>query len=149
MQSLSTNVGVRSKPVFQSKKIDQVHAPQEKKPPIVNNQCLIYKFESNLCDADYVGYTARHLHQCIHEHRYSAIGRHLEKHGLPKSALEDNQFSVLKKRRSKFVCLIFEMFVIKELKPVFNTQKKNYLCQTFYVTVHANIWLHHHHISFI
>jgi len=131
MQSLSTNVGVRSKPVFQSKKIDQVHAPQEKKPPIVNNQCLIYKFESNLCDADYVGYTARHLHQCIHEHRYSAIGRHLEKHGLPKSALEDNQFSVLKKRRSKFVCLIFEMFVIKELKPVFNTQKKTICAKRF------------------
>ena len=30
--------------------------------------------------ADYVGYTARHLHQRINEHKYSAIGRHLEQH---------------------------------------------------------------------
>ena len=58
------------------------------------------KFECDLCDADYVGYTARHLHQCINEHKYSAIGRHLEQHGLLKTDLVNTQFSVLKKCRS-------------------------------------------------
>ena len=55
MQNLSAKIGVQIKPVFQSKKISQVLAPKEKKPPIVNNQCLVYKFQ---CD-----HTIRHLHQ--------------------------------------------------------------------------------------
>ena len=92
-------------------------------PPIGNNQCVVYKVEFDLCDANYVGYTARHLHQPSNEHKYSAIGRHPEQHGLLKTDLVDKQFSVLKKRRSKFDCLIFEMLFIKELNPKLNTQK--------------------------
>ena len=41
----------------------------------------------------------------------------LEDHGLSKSDLTDKQFSVLRKCRSQFDCLIFEMLFIKELKP--------------------------------
>ena len=44
MQNLSTKIGVQIKPFFQSKKIGQVLSPKEKKPPIVNNQCVVYKF---------------------------------------------------------------------------------------------------------
>ena len=101
-------------------------ALKEKKPPIVNNQCVVYKFECDLCDADYVGYTARH--QRSNEHKYSAIGRHLEQHGLLKTDLVNKQFSVLKKRRSKFDCLIFEMPFIKELNPKLNIQKVDSTC---------------------
>ena len=54
---------------------------------------------------------------------YSAIGRHIEDHGLSKSALEDKQFSVLKKCRSKFDYLIFETLLIKELKLVLTLKK--------------------------
>ena len=50
--------------------------PRKKKPPIVNNQCVVYKFQCDLCDIDYVEYTTRHLHQGIGEHKHSAIGRH-------------------------------------------------------------------------
>ena len=121
MQVLSANIGVQIKPVFQTMKIGQVLAPKEKKRPIVNNQCVVYKFECDLCDADYVGYTARHLHQRINEHKYSTIGKHLEQHGLLKNDLADKQLSVLKKCRSKFDCLIFEMLFIKELNPELNT----------------------------
>ena len=123
MQIWSANIGVQIKPVFQSKKIGQILALKEKKPPIHNNQCVVYKFECGLFDAEYVGYTARHLHQRINEHKYSAIGRHLEQHGLSKTDLVDKQFSVLTKCRSKFDCLIFEMLFIKELNPELNTQK--------------------------
>ena len=124
MQILSANIGVQIKPVFQTKKIGQILALKEKKPPIVNNQCVVYKFECDLCDVDYVGYTARHLHlhQRINEHKYSAIGRHLEQHGLSRTDLVDKQFSVLKKCRSKFDCLIFEMLFIKKLNPQLNIQ---------------------------
>ena len=131
MQNLSAKIGVQIKPVFQSKKISQVLSPKEKKPPIVNNQCVVYKFQCDLCDTDYVGYATRHLHQRIGEHKYSAIGRHLEDHGLSKSDLKDKQFSVLRKCRSKFDYLIFEMLFIKELKPGLNTQKDSVRAKLF------------------
>ena len=99
MQVLSANLGVQIKPVFQTRMFGQILASKEKKPPIVNNQCVVCKSECDLCDADYVGY----LHQCINEHKYSAIGRHLEQHGLLKTDLADKQFSVLKKCRSKLI----------------------------------------------
>ena len=115
MQNLRAKIGVQIKPVFQSK-ISQVLSPKEKKPSIVNNQCVVYKFQCDLCDTDYVGYTTRHQHQRVGEHKHSAIGRHLQEHDLSKSDLKDKQFSVLRKCRSKFDCLIFEMLFIKELK---------------------------------
>ena len=124
MQILSANIGVQIKPVFQTKKIGQILALKEKKPLIVNNQCVVYKFECDLC-------TARHLHQRINEHKYSAIGRHLEQHGLSTNDLVDKQFSVLKKCRSKFDCLIFEMLFIKELNPQLNTQKDSIRAKLF------------------
>ena len=73
MQNMSAKIGVQIKPVFQSKKISQVLSPKEKKPPIVNNHCVVYKFQCDLCDTDYVGYTTRHLHQRIGEHKHSAM----------------------------------------------------------------------------
>ena len=94
-----------------------------------------------LCDADYVGCTGRRLHHRINEHKYSAIGRHLEKHGLLKTDLVDKQFSVLKKCRSRFDCLIFEMLFIKELNPELNTQRDSIRAKLFYVTLRANTLL--------
>ena len=109
-----------------------------------NRELLLFKSENianlqcHMCNPPYVGYTARHLHHCINEHKYSAIGRHLEQHGLLKTDLIDKQFSVLKKRRSKFDCLIFEMLFIKEFNPKLNTQRLH-SSQTLYVTLQANI----------
>ena len=104
--------------------IGRTFALKEMKPPIVNNQCVVYKFECDMCDADYFGYTARH--QRSNEHQYSAIGRQLEQHDLLKTDLVDKQFSVLKKRRSKFSCLIF-----KELNPRLSTQKDSIRAKLF------------------
>ena len=118
-------------------------ALKEKKPPIVNNQCVVYKFECDLCDADYVWYTARH--QRCNEHKYPAIGRHLEQHGLLKTDLVDKQFSVLKKRRSKFDCLIFEMLFIKELHPKLNNQKDSIRAKVI-TWLCVRICYHYHYI---
>ena len=44
-----------------------------------------------MCDVDYVGSTARHLHQRIAEHKYSAIGQHfVEAHGTITSSKKTN-----------------------------------------------------------
>ena len=40
------------------------------KPPIiiVNQQCVVYSYKCDLCDAGYVSYTRQHLHQRVEEH---------------------------------------------------------------------------------
>ena len=84
-----------------------------------------------LCDADYVGYTARHLHQRMAEHKNSAIGRHfLEAHGN-NNLLRESQFTVLRKCQSKFDCLVFEMLFIKKLKPNLNIQTDSIRAKLF------------------
>ena len=55
---------------------------REVKPFIVNQQCVVYHVLCDLCDADYVGYTARHLFRGVAEHKYSAFRKHfLEANG--------------------------------------------------------------------
>ena len=71
--SLGAKIDANVKPIFTSKKLLQTPSVKENKPPIVNTQCVVYLFQCDLCDANYVGYTARHLHQRIGDHRYSAI----------------------------------------------------------------------------
>ena len=77
LRDLSGKIGVTLQPIFVSKKLEQDLKPKEIKPSIVSQHCVVYKFSCDLCDADYVGYTARHLHQRIAEHKYSTISKHL------------------------------------------------------------------------
>ena len=72
LQSLSHKIGVSLQPVFTSVKIGNIlKASEKKKTDIVNQQCVVYSFKCSLCDKDYVGFTNRHLHQCIMEHSSS------------------------------------------------------------------------------
>ena len=86
-------------PVFVSQKIERDLKMREAQPPLVNQQCLVYKFECDLGDAGYVGYTsARHVHQRIEEHKSasSSIGQHFRvKHSSAPKDLSNN-FSILK-----------------------------------------------------
>ena len=50
---------------------------REDKPPVVNQQYMVYCFKCDLCDAGHVGYTCQHLYQRIEEHKGSAVGSHL------------------------------------------------------------------------
>ena len=123
MRDLSQKIGLTVQPIFVSKKLEQDLQPKEVKPPIINQQCVVYLFSCGLCDADYVGYTARHLQQRIVEHKNSVIGKHLlEVHGSSCHRLNENQFRILRKCRSKFECLVYEMLFIKERNPRLNTQ---------------------------
>ena len=93
------------------------------------------------------GYTSRHLHQRIDEHRYSAIGNHLKKdHGLETIGDLTNNFYVLKKCNGKLDCLIYEMLFIKK-RPCSNTQNqtpyaRNYLFKS--VTIYMHIFTLYH-----
>ena len=113
LKYLSQKVQTTVQPVFVNQKIEQDLELQEVKPPVVNQQCLIYKFKCGLCDARYVGFTRCYMHQRIKERRNStsSIGKHFgNKHSLAPRDPTKN-FSVLKKCTNKFDCLFYEMFL--------------------------------------
>ena len=118
-------------PVYTSWKIRSNIKPKGSIHPLVNQQCIVYHFKCDLCDADYVGYTCRHLYQRIEEHKGSAIRKHVrDQHGRDPSDIS-LRFKILRKCQSKFDCLIYEMFFIKDLKPTLNTQSDSIRAKLF------------------
>ena len=103
LSDLSRKINTEVHPVFTSRKIKDELKAKEPKPPIVNQQNVVYSFQCDLCDADYVGFTSRHLYQHVEEHKRS------EQHGIEPCEIAKN-FRVLRKCSNKFDCLIFEMF---------------------------------------
>ena len=80
---------------------------------------------------DYVGFTSRHLHQRVEEHKRSTIGLHVkDEHGEDPDSIGSN-FEILKKCQSKLDCLIFEMFFIRKLKPKLNKQSDSIRAKLF------------------
>ena len=131
MCDLSHKIGTTLQPVFTSWKLEQDLKPREIKPPIVNQQCVVYSFTCDLCDSDYVGFTARHLHQHIVEHKYSAIGKHFSTAHGDTSLLKESQFCILKTCQGKFDFLVYEMLFIKKQNPSLNTQTDSIRAKLF------------------
>ena len=71
-----------------------------------------YKFKCDLCDADYVGYTCRHLHQRIDEHKNSVVDKHVRECHREEPARIEHCFSILKRCQSNN-CLLYEMLFIR------------------------------------
>ena len=117
LKHLSLKVNTTIQPLFASRKIEQELNVKEAKPPIVNEQCVVYNFQCDLCDAGYVGYTREHLHNRVkgHKQQSSAIAKHYKNvHGtIPQDLLK--RFEVLKKCRNKFDCLVYQMLFIRTL----------------------------------
>jgi len=65
LRDLSHKISLTLQPVFVTRKLEQDLKPKEAKLSIVNQQCIVYHFSCDLCNADYVGYTARHLFQLL------------------------------------------------------------------------------------
>ena len=107
---LSNKIDHTLQPVFKSRKICEDLKMCELKAPIISQQCVVYNYKCDLCDAEYVGYTSRHLHQRIDEHRYSAIGKHLKNdHGLETIGDLTSNFS----GNGKLDCLIYDVICQK------------------------------------
>ena len=131
LSDLSRKINTEVHPVFTSHKIKDELKAKEPKPPIVNQQNVVYFFKCDLCDADYVSYTSRHLHQRVEEHKRSVIGNHVrQQHGNEPCEIAKN-FRVLRKCSNKFDCLIFEMFLIQDLKPKLNKQSDSIRTKLF------------------
>ena len=120
LKDLSQKTHTAIQPVFVSNKIEQELKVQEKKTAY----CKPAARSLQICDASYVGYTLRHLHQRVNKHKNqsSSIGKHSsDKHCIVPRDL-NNQFFVLKKCRNKFDCLVHGMLLIRELTPSLNVQ---------------------------
>ena len=131
LSDLGKKINSDLRPVFTSKKIADEMKVAEAKPPLINQQCVVYEFRCDLCDADYVGYTRRHLFQRIEEHKHSAIGKYShDAHNQMNKDLQ-KQFTILKKCRGKLECLIYEMLFIKDKKPKLNTQSDSIKAKLF------------------
>ena len=132
-KDLSIKVQTTVQPVFISRKIDQDLKARENKPQIVNQQRVIYRFQCDLCDAGYVGYTRIHLHTRVdgHKQKASSVYKHYnQQHGeVPKELLRRS--SILKKCRNKFDCLVNEMLFIRDLKPTLNVQSDSIRARVF------------------
>ena len=126
LKHLSLKVNTTIQPLFASRKIEQELNVKEAKPPIVNEQCVVYNFQCDLFAAGYVHvrYTHGHLHNRVkgHKQQSSAIAKHYKNvHGtIPQDLLK--RFEVLKKCRNKFDCLVYEMLFIRTFTPNLNVQ---------------------------
>ncbi|KAL9970348.1 hypothetical protein ACROYT_G022705 [Oculina patagonica] len=95
LSDLSRKINTEIRPVYTSRKIKDTIKVKEQKPPIVNQQSAVYYYKCDLCDADYVGYSCRHLHQRIEEHKGSSIGHHVkEQHGKEPHNIEKKEGAV-------------------------------------------------------
>jgi len=123
-------------PVFISRKLNEDLKVREVKPATVNQQCLpvVYKFQCNLCDAGYIGYTHGHLHECVdgHKQKSSSTCKHyLSEHNSNLPLCLSEQFHVFTKWSNKFDCLIKEMLFIKKRKPSLNMQTDSIRAKVF------------------
>ena len=65
--------------------------------------------------AHYVGFTSRHFHRRVQEHKRSKFGNHVQdEHGKDPETIERN-FKILKKFQSKLDCLILKFFLFPNL----------------------------------
>ena len=131
LSDLSRKINTEVHPVFTGHKIKDELKAKEPKPPIVNQQNIVSFFKCDLCDANYVGYTSRHLYQRVEEHKRSVIGNHVrEQHGNDPCEIAKN-FRVPRKCSNKLDGLIFEMFFIRDLKPKLNKQSDSIRAKLF------------------
>ena len=132
LRDLGRKIDHELQPILTSKKIVDDLRETELKPPIVNQQSVVYEFKCDLFDTNYIGYTRRHLHQRVEEPKHSVIGKHLkDEHNVSRPSNLRENFTILKKCRSKLECLIFEMLHIRKKRPKLNTQADSIRAKLF------------------
>jgi hypothetical protein len=125
----NAKLGCRLAPVFTSTKLQQLVKSNEKKEEIIARACVVYKYTCT-CDMCYIGYTGRHLHERVEEHRrpISSIHRHCKSSSHP---FDETRFSVIAKCTSEFDCKLRESIEIYSQRPSLNG-KDEYSCSILY-----------------
>ncbi len=87
----------------------------EPKPNIVTQQCVVYLFKCDLCDAGCVGYTKGHLNKRVEGHRQKASSIYKYYSKGHNTAVPNNfiaHFNVIKKCTTALLmkCCVFKIF---------------------------------------
>ena len=112
-KDLGLKVHTIIQPAFVSRKIEQELHVKETKPPIVNQQCVVYSFQCDQCDTGYVAGTHSDIYIIVEKdplkQQSSAIAKHYKNvhETMPLDLLK--RLEMLKKCRNKFDCLVYEM----------------------------------------
>ena len=109
------------------------------------NKKVVYYFKCRLCDADYVGFTSRHLHKHVEEHSNGQLRKEWAWKG---SGDHYKQFQNFKKCQSKLDCLIFEMLLFVNLKQNGTNRvtrsTQSYLFYNFTLTIFCRFYRFYH-----
>ena len=93
-----------------------------------------YYYKCGLCDTDYVGFTSRHLHQHVEEHKRSTIGYHVkDEHGGDPDSIGNN-FEILKKCHRSARSYLFSVSLLF-MPEIFFCVFALFLCKYFRVLV--------------
>ena len=135
LKDLSVKLQTIVQPVFTSCKIAQEFPTSEPTPQLIDQQCVVYNFKCDHCDAGYVGYTRGHLFVRVDGHRSKTLSvpKHYDNRHpgrIPDGHLHSS-FNVLKKCQNKFDCLVNEMLLIKQLRQCLNVQSDSIRAKVF------------------
>ena len=99
LKDLSVKLQTIIQLVFTSRKIAQKFPTSKPKPQLIDQQCVVYNFKCDQCDAGYVGNTCGHLFIRVDGHRSktSSVRKHYHNRH-PGRILDDHHscFKVLK-----------------------------------------------------
>ena len=135
LKDLSISSKPQSTPYLSVGKLAKNLKECETKPKLVNQQCVVYQFKSNLCGiGSYVGYTRRQLYARVNGHKSASysVRKHFDNDhagAVPEDLLSCCKF--LKKCMNKFDCLVNEMLYIKQLTPSLKVQTDSIRAKVF------------------
>ena len=124
MNDLSFKISITVQPTFVRQKLEKVVKSKGVQSPIINQECMANSFTCNLCNADFVDYTARHLHQCIIEHKNWVIGKYILEERGSLCHSNENQLHILRRCRAKCECPVHEMVFTKERRACVEALRK-------------------------
>ena len=111
---------------MKTKKIKSVLPPLKPAVPKLLRSAVVYKIDCPGCESSYVGFTSRHLQQCVREHlgKSGVIRKHINE-CLPLSFSLDKfekEVSILACSTSLTKSMTLEALFIKQFAPSLNTK---------------------------
>ena len=126
LKDLSVKLQAIAQPVFTSRKNAQEFPTSEPKTQLIDQECVVFDFKCDQCDAGDVGYIRGHLFVRVDGHRSktSSVRKHYDNRHAGRIPDDlHNCFNVLKKSQNKFDCLVNEMLLSKQLRPCLSRAK--------------------------
>ena len=119
LHSLNQRDKINIQAVFTSRKVKELVTQPETKEKQVSSSRVVYIYTCAACDMRYIGFTKRHLHQRVVEHRRvtSSIQKHCTEANHP---FDESNFTIIAKCKSKLDLMVRESLEIYFQKPELN-----------------------------